>query len=309
MGTEDAEIIGLPVAVLIPGDRQGEESMILEKIHRGERVHHFETVRRRRAGSLIDVSLTISPIRDQEGTIVGASKIMRDITERRKADEKRQALNAELQRQISERNAQLKDREAMLKEIHHRVKNNLQVISSLVNMQARAVSDTTTRSVLQQCRARVDTMAHIHEMLYVSSDYSRIPFGTYVNDLVTRIIYSCGGAVARVTVKFSLAEPRLPLDLAVPCGLILNELVSNALKHAFPNESSGELRVSLEELEGRRILMSVSDNGVGFDSERGSASAGSLGLRLVHTLAKQLDARIELTCNPGTTCTIDFPAE
>ena len=139
LGYRAEEIIGQPVRRLIPESRQDEETRILEQIRQGRPVAHFETVRRRRDGSLIDVSLTISPIRDHSGAVVGASKIMRDITSRKRHQEELVALNRSLEEQVLARTVELKERESLLQEVHHRVKNNLQVISSLINMQIRGL--------------------------------------------------------------------------------------------------------------------------------------------------------------------------
>jgi PAS domain S-box-containing protein len=301
------EIVGQPITQLLPDDRKDEETLFLTKIRKGEPVSHFETVRRRKNGSLVDVSLTISPIRDRAGAIVGASKIMRDITERNQYVAQLRNLNDELERRILARNAELRERDALLQEIHHRVKNNLQVISSLINMQVRTLHDGSTRAALQQCRSRVETMAQIHEMLYQSKDYSSVPFEKYAKELATRVLSASGLSPDEVTIHYEMQDISLAVDRAIPCALILNELISNALKHAFP-KGAGAIRIELRRLAENRILLCVSDDGVGISPGFDPARSSSLGMQLVVTLAEQLDGRLEIDRPPGAAFRITFPS-
>jgi PAS domain S-box-containing protein len=301
------EIVGQPITRLFPDDRLDEESLILAKVRRGEPVVHFETVRRRQSGSLVDVSLTISPIRDHAGVVVGASKIMRDITERKHYVEQLRNLNAELEARVVARTAELRERDVLIQEIHHRVKNNLQVISSLINMQVRSIEDNTIRIALRQCQSRVETMAQIHEMLYQSKDYARVPFWKYAGELTTRVLSASGVSPAGVTVVYQMAELFLAVDKAIPCGLILNELISNALKHAFPN-GVGSISVEFRQILDDQILLSVSDDGIGISPEFDPAKSNSLGVTLVTALVKQLDGALEIVRQPGATFRITFPS-
>jgi PAS domain S-box-containing protein len=306
LGYRAPEIIGRPITMLHPEDRQHEEGQILSQIRSGHAVAHFETVRRRKDGSLVDVSLTMSPIRDRLGAIVGLSKIMRDITERKRYVEQLRRLNTELESRILARNAELRERDVLLQEIHHRVKNNLQVISSLINMQVRSLRDDSTRTALQQCRSRVETMAQIHEMLYQAKDYSSVPFGKYAKELASRVLSASGLSPDEISILFEVQEIPLPVDRAIPCGLILNELISNALKHAFPG-GAGAIRVELRKLTHDRILLSVSDDGIGMPAGFDPARSGSLGMQLVAALAEQLDGRLEIERQPGAVFRITFP--
>jgi len=301
------EIIGRPITQLLPEDRKDEESLILGNIRNGRPVAHFETVRRRKNGTLVDVSLTISPIRDRFGVIVGASKIMRDITERRQYVEQLRSLNAALEERILARNAELRERDALLQEIHHRVKNNLQVISSLINMQVRTLRDNSTRAALQQCRSRVETMAQIHEILYQSKDYSNVPFCKYAKELTTRVLSASGLSPEQVAIHYEMQDIFLGVEQAIPCALILNELISNALKHAFPG-GGGAIRIELKRLPDTRTVLCVSDDGVGVPKDFDPARSSSLGMQLVVTLAAQLDGRLEIGTAPGAAFRITFPS-
>jgi PAS domain S-box-containing protein len=301
------EIIGHPITRLLPDDRQDEESRILAKIRRGEPVAHFETVRRRKSGSLVDVSLTISPIRNRGGAIVGASKIMRNITDRKQYLEQLRSLNAELESRVLARTAELRERDVMIQEIHHRVKNNLQVISSLINMQVRITPDDAIQKALRQCQSRVSTMAQIHEMLYESRDYSRVAFWKYAKELAGRVLSASGLSPAGVTIVYRMDEVFLPVDQAIPCGLILNELISNALKHAFPG-AVGRIEIELRRLQGGQIFMAVSDDGIGISPDFEPGRSNSIGVGLVMALIKQLDGTFEILRQNGTSVRITFPS-
>jgi PAS domain S-box-containing protein len=300
------EMMAQPITRLLPDDREDEETSILSNIRRGEAVAHFETVRRRKSGSLVHVSLTISPLRDRHGAIVGASKIMRDITDRRHYLEQLQRLNAELQSRVRARTAELRERDVLIQEIHHRVKNNLQVISSLISMQVRSIEDRGIRTALRECQSRVETMAQIHEMLYQSKDYARVPFPRYAKELTTRVLSAAGLSPDGVTIAYRMADLFLPVDQAIPCGLILNELISNSLKHAFPS-GTGNIEIEFRAIDKNRVLLAVSDDGIGMKREFDPAKSKSLGVALVLALVKQLDGALELLRQPGTTFRITFP--
>jgi hypothetical protein len=218
------------------------------------------------------------------------------------------AANAALEQRVSERTAELKERESLLQEVHHRVKNNLQVISSLINMQVRGLEDRSTRVALRECQSRVATMAQIHDMLYQSADYSRVPFAKYATDLTARI-FSASETSAAVTLQLELDELSLPVGQAIPCGLILNELVGNSLKHAFPNAAAGNVRVDLRLAPSHSVTLSVSDNGIGLSPALEWGKLGSLGVQLVMTLVEQLAGQLEIIRQPGSTFRITFPLE
>lgn len=309
LGYRPDEILGKSVLLLIPEERRDEELMILDQIRRGQRVAHFETVRRRRDGSHVEVSLTISPVRDRSGTIIGASKIMRDITDRNRTLALLQSLNAELEARVLTRTAELEERECLLQEIHHRVKNNLQVISSLINMQTRSLEDVPARAALRQCQLRVATMAQIHEMLYQSKSYARVPFARYAKDLAQRVLTASGIAPSIVALHFALEDIALPVEQAIPAALILNELLANSLKHAFPEGATGIIHIALQRIDEDRILLSVGDDGIGVPTDDTLERGGAMGMQLVHTLARQLDGQLDWTSRGGINFRLQFPAE
>jgi PAS domain S-box-containing protein len=198
----------------------------------------------------------------------------------------------------------LAEKEVMLKEIHHRVKNNLQVISSLFSLQSSSLTDETANALLTESRMRVRSMALIHEKLYQSSDLSRIDFAEYIHGLVRYLIPAYEPA-NQVTFHIQAEEVRLSLNCAVPCGLIVNELVSNALKHAFPDGRPGTVKVSASG-DGDQIRLIVADDGVGLPAGQDVLEGDTLGLQLVQSLVGQLEGSLTLSGEQGTRCEITF---
>jgi PAS domain S-box-containing protein len=220
------------------------------------------------------------------GETIGAFGIAQDITERKRAEE---AIRASLS-----------EKEVLLKEIHHRVKNNMQIISSLIALQADESKDTIIRDVLQDVTHRVRSMAMVHEKLYQSTDLARVDFAEYAQGLLNYLYRSYEREASNIRLITDLEQVLIPVNEAVPCGLILNELISNALKHAFPDHTEGEVVVSLHSSKQGEVVLCVRDNGrglpAGFDWRQGS----SLGLRLVQMLAKQLHADVEVSSDRGS---------
>ena len=203
----------------------------------------------------------------------------------------------------------LEEKEILLKEIHHRVKNNLQIISSLLNLQSGYVKDQQALASFKESQSRIKSMALIHEKLYQSSEDSlQINFAEYVQQLVVNLFRVYGVDPATVALKVQVEDILLGVDTAIPCGLILNELVSNCLKHAFPPGRSGEVNVSLMRVpdQNNKLTLTVQDNGVGFPKHIDFSNSKSLGLQLVNTLAAQLKGDVKLYCNAITKFNIEF---
>jgi two-component sensor histidine kinase/sensor domain CHASE-containing protein len=187
---------------------------------------------------------------------------------------------------------QAQHKEVLLKEIHHRVKNNLQVISSLLDLQARAARDDETRRLLSESQGRVRSMALIHERLYGSGS-DAVNFADYARDLVAHVRHSLSGDSGRVAVTVDIAEAALDMDVAVPCGLVINELLSNALQHAFPEGRPGSVAISLSRRPGGSLELRVADDGVGLPPEVDPDNPGTLGLRIVNILSAQISGTLE----------------
>ena len=202
--------------------------------------------------------------------------------------------------------ASLEEKEALLKEVHHRVKNNLQLISSLLNLQAARVTDPRVAELFSDSRNRVRSIALVHENLYRAEDFSMIPMASHIESLCAHLSRAYDSISQRTELTTQVSDLRLDMNQAVTCGLIINELVSNALKHGFPDGRAGRVRVELQPLGGQRHVLRVSDNGIGLPRDLDFERANTLGLQLVHDLAAQLRGEVSVSREPETTFTITF---
>ena len=193
----------------------------------------------------------------------------------------------------------------LLKEIHHRVKNNLQLVSSLIALQSEYVQNESDRALFKDTQHRVRSMALIHEKLYQTDDLADIDFAVYLQGLVSELARSYRLNPARTSVSVDVESIRLGIDTAIPCGLLVNELVSNAFKYAFPNDAEGEVKVSLHSKD-REFTLVVEDNGIGIPENVDWQNTESLGLQLVHTLAGQLGGEVSMNSTEGTRFEIVF---
>ena len=182
-----------------------------------------------------------------------------------------------------------------------------QMISSLLGLQSNYLQDERSREIFQESQDRVRIMANIHTMLYQSEDLARVDFGGFIRDLVGRLQQSYGIAGSPIEVHTNIADVSLTIETSIPCGLILNELVSNALKHAFPEGRRGEVTISMK-TAGDRFVLTVQDNGIGFPATVDFLNPRSLGLELVRLLVEQMNGAIDLEIDGGTTFTITFHA-
>jgi PAS domain S-box-containing protein len=265
--------------------------VLLEMMMNRVDVKNFEVEFYRKDGNRQWVSLSVRPNYNEEGEIEYLDVIMLDIDERKRAEE-----------QI--RNS-LKEKEILLKEIHHRVKNNLQIISTLLDLQSDSFAEDQSKRFFEDCQNRIRAMAMIHEKLYETSDFVSIDFGEYLNNLINSL---CSTYMSdnRITLTIETCEVALEIDEAIPCGLIVNELVSNSLKYAFPEDCQGDLVVRLYIVDDGRITLTVEDNGVGFPPGLDFRETETLGLQLVNMLVKQLKGEIELDKGAGTLFRLKF---
>jgi PAS domain S-box-containing protein len=430
-GYTASEIVGRHISILAAASVIDEMPLILDRIRNGETIAHYETLRRHKNGNEIPVSLTVSPIKDDSGSIIGACKIARDISDRKRAECNLRLKQAEIEVEIAERNraetrfrlvveaapnalimvaasgyisllnsqteklfgynreeligqkvemlvperfrsshdghrgdfffaprprpmGKLRDlfglhkdgtevpieiglnpvvsademfvlasivditerklfeeslqraideKLALLQEMHHRVKNNLQVICSLLLIQAASVKDPETVAKLKDSEQRVMSMAIIHEQLYSQRDMSSIDLAQYVQNLAARL-FSSYATDPRLKYRLNLASARLSIEQSVPCGLILNELITNAIKYAYPN-GEGEIKIDLC-VEGDELNMSVSDQGRGMPAGFDWENTKSLGMKIVQLLTAQLDGQLVTNPGPGASFTIRF---
>ncbi|MCW3084957.1 MAG: domain S-box [Bacteroidetes bacterium] len=253
---------------------------------------HFETKFVDPNARTVWREIFLNPIYDELNNVVGVSGIGHDVTEKKFAEEKiRQSL---------------KEKEVLLKEVHHRVKNNLQVISSILNLQSSYVKDPGTLNILKESQNRIKSMAFIHESLYQTKDFSSINFSEYVVNLSQNLIQSYSNFENEIKLNLDIQNVFLNLDLAIPCGLIINEIISNALKYAFVDKKDDcEITIQMV-LKDESLVLFIADNGIGLPKEIDYRNTQSLGLQLVVTLTDQLNGNIEMNSDNGTKYTIIF---
>jgi PAS domain S-box-containing protein len=283
------DVVGKKVTEVIPGIRESDSELfkIYGRVALSGNPEQFETY----VGAL-RMWFSISVYSPKKEHFVAIFDV---ITERKQAEE---ALKRSL-----------KEKVALLKEVHHRVKNNLQIVASLLSLQAGRTPNPEVVDVLHDTRNRVRSMALLHEVLYRSGNLARINFAAYVRELCAQMLRSSGPAAARVRVENHVAPIGLALEQAVPCGLIISELVSNSLKHGFPEDRSGRVVVELQPGDGQRLVLSVRDDGVGLPPDLDPAGTSTLGLKLVSNLAGQLGGQlvVERPHEGGATFRVVFP--
>lgn len=255
-------------------------------------IWYGEVINRRKDGSLYAEEQTITPVWDERGEISHFVAIKQDVTDRKRA---------ELRITSS-----LKEKEVLLREVYHRVKNNLQVVSSLLNLQAGRIRDPQDAEMFRDSQNRIRSMALIHQKLCQSGDLAEIDFAEYTRDLVNSLFRSYGVDPQRVGLTIDVKGVRLTLDAGITCGLIINELTSNSIKHAFPNGRKGEIAIVAYLADDHEVHLTIADNGVGLPVGLNFSETDTLGLQLVNILVKQLRGEIDLHRNGGTEFRVRF---
>lgn len=245
---------------------------------------------RKKNGVEFPVEISLSPLETEQGMLVTA--IVRDITERRQFEETIKA--------------SLYEKEVLLKEIHHRVKNNLQITSSLLRLQSDYIKDEHVKSLFAEGQNRILSMALIHEKLYQSSDLSKIKLLDYIDGLSQLLFRSYGVNADKIKLHIAGDPVFLTVDAAIPCGLMINELISNCLKHAFLGRNEGEIQINVKEDVNKVVSLTIIDNGIGLPAGFNFEKNTSLGLQLVKSLVKQLNGEIEIKTVGGVEFKISF---
>jgi two-component sensor histidine kinase len=233
--------------------------------------------------------------RDPAGAPLRVSGTQLDVTERREAENRlRESLH---------------EKEVLLREIHHRVKNNLQVISSLFNLQAQTVTDPNVLAALKESHNRVRSMGLVHHVMYQAADFAAVDLVDYVQTLTRSLYRSYSVDPETVLLSVDIANVRLGIDAAIPCGLIINELVSNALRHAYPDGRRGTLSVTLVHNSDATHTLTVKDDGIGLPDDIVLPPVATLGLALVETLSRQLGGTLSIDRTGGTAVNVRFPGQ
>ncbi|MBX3248853.1 MAG: PAS domain S-box protein [Myxococcales bacterium] len=280
-----------PVSTLDALRSHAELEDVAARVFRDGRDLHETTVRLA-SGELREVEVIARPVRLNSRD--GIQVVVRDLTQERSA------------RQQVERS--LAEKEVLLREVHHRVKNNLQLVSSLLYLQQSQLDDAAGRRAFEEARRRILAMALIHQRLYRSGDFANLDLHAYLQELAEQIALAHDHASQSVALHVEVARVAVPVDVAVPCGLLVNELVSNAFAHAFEGRSSGSVRV-FGSARGRTLELEISDDGIGLPNVPERVQGSTLGLRMVHALVQQLGATLEVDVDGGTRFRVTVPLD
>lgn len=274
------ELLGKPVEVLLPNRMQDDhpklrraffESPLARPMGKGRDLFALKN-----DGSEFPVEIGLNPIETREGTKVLSAIV--DISDRKQKEQKIQAA--------------LEEKNVLLSEIHHRVKNNLQIVHSLLDLQSNHISDPAAIEMLKDSQNRIRSMALIHQSLYLSNDFSKVDLGRVLQSLIPTLMESYSVDQHRIRHELIIGSVQLSINQAIPCGLIINELVSNALKHAFPLERKGSIRISMDRVKQNLVSLIVEDDGVGIPDNVELRLTETLGMQLVGLLTDQIDGEL-----------------
>lgn len=292
LGYAEEELIGRPISFVLAGEQESE----VGEIQSEQVFKNHETSYRAKGGSLVPVSLSRALIHDRGERVRGLVCVASDITQRKLAEE--------------QLNKSLREKEILLAEIHHRVKNNLAVVSGLLQMKIWEAENEVAETALKDSQLRVQSIALVHEKLYQSESLSFIEFDKYIHDLLQAINSTYADSAFSISIKTELDRVVLNINQAIPCSLLLNELVINAFKHAFAHNPEGEITIRLwKEVETRTICLVVKDNGRGLSEEFKVSEPQTLGMSLIETLVQQLDGEIRVYNDSGAVFEVSFTQE
>jgi PAS domain S-box-containing protein len=290
-GYSPDELVGQRVDILVP--------QRFAQIHANHHAEYFAAPRlramdadrnpagRRKDGTEFPVNIMLSPL-----TVAGTQfvvAVVHDMSVQNKQEEELKT-----------------DRDLQLKEVHHRTKNNLQIVSSLLFLQSTHLSDPVALSAFRESQDRVKSIALIHEKLYASPDFARVDFRSYATDLITELVHSYQFRHEDLAVEIAIDDISMEAETTIPCGLMINELISNVFKHAFNPGEKGHLRVQLNSIAAGGYVLTVSDDGMGLPKDFNWRESESFGIKLVNDLATQLDGTVEVTVDRGTSFKVTF---
>lgn len=296
-GYKREEMLGQSIEILIPVSHRAHHPVLRSEYLKNPSTramgHGRDLYGLHKSGKEFPVEVGLNPIQTPRGMMVLASVI--DITERKQQEELLKSA--------------LKEKELLLAEIHHRVKNNLQIIDSLLGMQSEKLPDETAVSVFKESQNRVKSMALIHQILYESLDFSRIDFSSFIQLLTDNLSISYALNAEKIGITIDADQVHLPIDISIPLALILNELCTNAMKYAFTENRRGQIKICLKQQTAEQLLVSVSDNGVGIPDDLDIENTTSLGLQLVQLLSEQISAELTIHRKKPTCFTLKVPLQ
>lgn len=290
-GYQDQELLGQHLKVLTSEHDNNIDGIINTIIETG--IWVGEMLHTRQDKTTFEAFLSVQLIRNNAGMPIGYVSHSKDISDEKETANKLKKI--------------IEERETLLKEIHHRVKNNLQVITSLLSLQANTIDNEKTKSIFQQSQYRINAMAAIHETLYQSDDFLTIGYDQYMKALANYLVYSIRGKDQDIKLTIDADKVNLNIDTAIPLGLLINEIVTNALKYGLKNETTGEIYMNLKLVDYPNYLLRIGDNGIGFSDDINYKTTNSLGLKLICNLVKQLKGNITKDgTRKGTHYSINF---
>jgi PAS domain S-box-containing protein len=294
LGYAPEEVVGKTPFYFMPADEAQRVSEIFRTVIKDRRAFsNLENANLHKNGRIVMLETSGVPFFDSRGNLRGYRGIDRDITGRKLAEDR-----------LKE---SLREKETLLREIYHRTKNNMQVISSLISLQAASITDRRVLDIFRDTQNRIASMSLIHEKLYQSKDLSSINLGNYILNLTDALLATYQLRRHRITMRLDLDDVSVSIDTATPCGLIINELMSNSLKYAFPDDREGEIRIALRKTAEGELELFFADDGVGFPKDFDLKKAGSLGLKLVINLTvKQLRGKVSLRTGERTEFLLKF---
>ncbi len=272
-----------PDAKFVVMSAYSEKDSFIESIHLGVDGYLMKPVEAKKLLSLID-------------EFAGITLMKWDLAAKEK---KRQEAEEYLKKSLAEK-------DVLLREVHHRVKNNMQIISSILSMQSRNIDEPRLKEVLQESQNRIHSMALIHENLYNHKSLANIMFSSYIKSLTGNIARTYSSQQENIQFDYQIDDAYLPMDIAIPCGLIINELISNSFKYAFVNKSNGIISIHFKNVKEDEFMLTVSDNGVGIPAEVNIFKTKSLGMKILHKLVQQIDGEIKSDFTNGTKFIINF---
>jgi PAS domain S-box-containing protein len=304
-------LAGIPLAVFVaPEARQGFRAQIA-CLQNSAEVRMWEVPIQPWRQAAFPAMCSVAPARDVHGQVIGLRWLLRDNSEQRQAYKAIEQRVQEQTAELAQANAALQDAlgqaQVLLRELHHRVKNNLQVIASLLNLQSASLQDPHIQAIFQDCQERIRAMALVHELLYQSRNLGRIKLAHYLEALAKQLYGSYRIDPERVHLSIQADEVLLDVNAAIPCGLLCHELISNCLKHAFPGQQSGDVTITIRAIPAGQLTVTIHDTGIGFPESVDFHKTESLGLQVACLLTRQLQGTMTLARDGGTCFTLTFP--